>query len=60
MGGKLDWTIGAFYMDHEIENHIRGSIMIYGELQYVCIFQEMITVSHGGPIPGSSLNLISK
>ena len=21
--GKLDWTIGAFYLDHEIENHIR-------------------------------------
>ena len=21
--GKLDWTVGAFYMDHEIENHIR-------------------------------------
>ena len=22
--GRLDWTIGAFWMDHEIENHIRG------------------------------------
>ncbi len=21
--GKLDWTVGAFYMNHEIENHIR-------------------------------------
>ena len=21
---SLDWTIGAFYMEHEIENHIRG------------------------------------
>lgn len=21
--GKLDWTVGAFYMDQEIENHIR-------------------------------------
>mgnify|MGYP001446590402 FL=1 len=21
--GKLDWTVGAFYLDHEIENHIR-------------------------------------
>ena len=20
LGGKLDWTIGAFYMEHEIEN----------------------------------------
>ena len=24
LDGKLDWTVGAFYMDHEIENHIRG------------------------------------
>ena len=24
MDGKLDWTVGAFYMNHEIENHIRG------------------------------------
>ena len=23
LDGKLDWTIGAFYMNHEIENHIR-------------------------------------
>ena len=22
--GSLDWTIGAFYMQHDIENHIRG------------------------------------
>ena len=38
MGGKLDWTIGAFYMDHEIENHIRGyrDNDLDGELQYVC------------------------
>ncbi|MBR19371.1 MAG: TonB-dependent receptor [Euryarchaeota archaeon] len=21
--GKLDWTVGGFYLDHEIENHIR-------------------------------------
>ena len=21
---SLDWTVGAFYMNHEIENHIRG------------------------------------
>ena len=35
---KLDWTIGAFYMDHEIENHIRGyrDNDLDGELQYVC------------------------
>ena len=38
MSGKLDWTIGAFYMDHEIENHIRGyrDNDLDGELQYVC------------------------
>ena len=24
LNGKLDWTVGAFYMNHEIENHIRG------------------------------------
>ena len=23
LGGKLDWIVGAFFMDHEIENHIR-------------------------------------
>ncbi len=23
MDGKLDWTVGMFYLDHEIENHIR-------------------------------------
>ena len=22
--GALDWTVGAFYMQHDIENHIRG------------------------------------
>ena len=22
--GTLDWTVGAFYMEHDIENHIRG------------------------------------
>ena len=22
--GGLDWTLGAFYMEHDIENHIRG------------------------------------
>ena len=22
--GALDWTVGAFYMEHDIENHIRG------------------------------------
>ena len=38
MNGKLDWTLGAFYMEHEIENHIRGyrDNDLDGELQYVC------------------------
>ncbi|MDC2972365.1 TonB-dependent receptor [Gammaproteobacteria bacterium] len=26
MDGKLDWTVGAFFMEHEIENHIRGYV----------------------------------
>ena len=44
--GKLDWTVGAFYMDHEIENHIREYLDEYdstanaagqdGILKYVC------------------------
>jgi iron complex outermembrane receptor protein len=40
MGGKLDWTIGAFYMEHEIENHIRGyrDNDLDGELQYICSY----------------------
>ena len=38
LDGKLDWTVGAFYMDHEIENHIRGyrDNDLDGELRYVC------------------------
>ena len=42
MGGKLDWTVGAFYMKHEIENSIRGYVEETGaddgngELIYVC------------------------
>jgi iron complex outermembrane receptor protein len=40
MNGKLDWTIGAFYMDHEIENHIRGYLdtNLDGELLYICSY----------------------
>ena len=40
MNGKLDWTIGAFYMDHEIENHIRGYLDVNrdGELLYICSY----------------------
>ena len=44
--GKLDWTVGAFYMDHEIENHIREYLDEYdstanatgqdGIFKYVC------------------------
>ena len=44
--GKLDCTVGAFYMDHEIENHIREYLDEYdstanaagqdGILKYVC------------------------
>ena len=38
LGGKLDWTIGAFYMEHEIENHIRGyrDNDLDGKIRYVC------------------------
>ena len=44
--GKLDWTVGAFYMDNEIENHIREYLDEYnsttnaagqdGVFKYVC------------------------
>ncbi len=44
--GKLDWTVGAFYMDQEIENHIREYLDEWdssanaagfdGILKYVC------------------------
>ncbi len=38
LDGKLDWTIGAFYMDHEIENVIRGyrDDDLDGVFKYVC------------------------
>ena len=38
LDGKLDWTVGAFYMEHEIENHIRGyrDNDLNGVLKYVC------------------------
>ena len=38
MNGKLDWTVGAFYMDHEIENVIRGyrDDDLDGVFKYVC------------------------
>ena len=38
LDGKLDWTVGAFYMDHEIENVIRGyrDDDLDGIFKYVC------------------------
>ena len=56
MGGKLDWTVGAFYMDHEIENHIRGyrDNDLDGELQYVCgepFARDDYCFTVGGPDP---------
>ena len=38
MNGKLDWTVGAFYMEHEIENVIRGyrDDDLDGVFKYVC------------------------
>jgi iron complex outermembrane receptor protein len=56
IGGKLDWTVGAFYMDHEIENHIRGyrDNDLDGELQYVCgepFARDDYCFTVGGPDP---------
>jgi iron complex outermembrane receptor protein len=38
LDSKLDWTIGAFYMEHEIENIIRGyrDNDLTGRLRYLC------------------------
>ena len=38
LNGKLDWTFGAFYLKHKIENHIRGYVDndLDGEFKYVC------------------------
>ena len=38
LNGNLDWTVGAFYMEHDIENHIRGyrDNNLDGEIMYVC------------------------
>ena len=35
---RLDWTVGMFYMDHEIENVIRGyrDDDLDGRLKYLC------------------------
>ena len=56
MNGKLDWTLGAFYMEHEIENHIRGyrDNDLDGELQYVCgesFARDDYCFTVGGPAP---------
>ena len=56
MNGKLDWTLGAFYMEHEIENHIRGyrDNDLDGELQYVCgepFARADYCFTVGGPAP---------
>ena len=38
LNGRLDWTVGAFYMDHEIENVIRGyrDDDLDGRIKYLC------------------------
>jgi len=37
MDGKLDWTLGAFYMEHEIQNKIREYISFDNNIiEYVC------------------------
>jgi iron complex outermembrane receptor protein len=38
LNGRLDWTIGAFYMEHEIKNTIRGyrDNDLTGQLRYLC------------------------
>ena len=37
MDGKLDWTFGAFYMEHEIQNKIREYISRDDDIpEYVC------------------------
>ena len=37
MDGKLDWTVGAFYMEHEIQNKIREYISFDNNIiEYVC------------------------
>ena len=57
MDGKLDWTVGAFYMEHEIENHIRGyrDNDLTGQLKYECsesFADQTYCYSHDPGIPG--------
>ena len=57
MDGKLDWTVGAFYMEHEIENHIRGyrDNDLTGQLKYECsesFADQAYCYTHDPGIPG--------
>jgi iron complex outermembrane receptor protein len=57
MDGKLDWTVGAFYMEHEIENHIRGyrDNDLTGQLKYECsesFADKAYCYAHDPGIPG--------
>ena len=57
MDGKLDWTVGAFYMEHEIENHIRGyrDNDLNGQLKYECgesFANQAYCYTHDPGIPG--------
>jgi iron complex outermembrane receptor protein len=55
--GALDWTVGAFYMQHDIENHIRGyrDNNNDGEITYECSSPLAVASScyeHDYGIPG--------
>ena len=55
--GALDWTVGAFYMQHDIENHIRGyrDNNNDGQITYECSSPLAISGScydHDYGIPG--------
>ncbi len=57
MDGRLDWTVGAFYMEHEIENHIRGyrDNDLTGQLKYECsesFADQAYCYTHDPGIPG--------
>ena len=55
--GALDWTVGAFYMQHDIENHIRGyrDNNNDGQISYECSSPLAVATScyeHDYDIPG--------
>ena len=55
--GALDWTVGAFYMQHDIENHIRGyrDNNNDGQISYECSSPLAVATScyeHDYGIPG--------